>query len=100
MDVLRKGAWEIKRVLVNEAPVHPDEGYHQLIVTGDYLRIEPMGIVLKICQATPRSMMLESQSQLFWANVSQSENKVQLKLERQSFTEIITLEAEFNPIAV
>ena len=100
MDVLQHGAWEIKSVTLNNAPVHPDDGYMQLIVSQDQLRIEPLGIELKICQATPRSMMLESNSQIFWADINQSKDRLQLKIERQMFRETILLEAEYLPLAV
>ena len=100
MDVLQHGAWEIKSVTLNNAPVHPDDGYMHLIVSQDQLRIEPLGIELKICQATPRSMMLESNSQIFWADINQSKDRLQLKIERQMFRETILLEAEYQPLAV
>ena len=87
------GAWTIESVLVNESPTSPDRGFDRLIFDRNKISIEPAGIEFSVNQSTPQSAILESRSQVFFAEFRRQENQLTLELSRPAFSEVVRLNA-------
>jgi len=87
------GNWNIDSVEVNTEPASQDNGFDRLIVERDRIAIEPAGIEFSINQATSKSAILESRSQVFFAEFSQSDDQLTLNLSRPAFRETVRLNA-------
>lgn len=87
------GQWMIRTVLVNSEPAGKESGFQMLISNNGELRIEPAGIALKVNQATARSAVLESQSQVFFADYATRGDELTLNLSRPQFSETISIVA-------
>ncbi len=88
------GAWAIKTVQVDKESVSNHEGFERLFVTQDRIAIEPAGIEFSVNQSTSRSAVLESRSQIFFAEYFTRNGELTLELTRPSFNEKIRLNAE------
>lgn len=86
------GAWTIKSVQVDAEEV-VDEGFNQLVVSADQIAIEPAGIELAVNQSTARSAILESRSEVYFAEYFKSENELTLIFTRPAFRQKIRLSA-------
>ena len=93
MTGVQAGAWAIESVHVNSEPVMHNEGFRQLIVSNESVAIEPAGIEFSISQATSRSAIFESRSQVFFAEYRSEDDKLTLSLTRPSFSETVRLSA-------
>ncbi len=89
------GAWTIKSVQVDAEEV-VDEGFDRLVVTPDHIAIEPAGIELAISQSTARSAILESRSEIYYAEFHKTENELTLIFTRPAFGEKVRLSACMN----
>lgn len=96
MTGVRHGSWTIKSVQVNSAPVLNAEGFSRLVVREKALAIEPAGIEFSVAQSTDRSAVLESRSQVFFADFCARDGELILNLTRPAFDEQISLNARFN----
>ena len=90
------GAWAITSVQVDAEPVMNDEGFEQLLVTPNQIVIEPAGIEFTVSQATSRSAILESRSQVFFAEYYMRDGQLTLELSRPAFNEKVRLNASMN----
>ena len=88
------GAWAIKTVQVDRESVSNREGFERLVVTPDRIAIEPAGIEFSVSQSTSRSAVLESRSQIFFAEYFTRNGELTLELSRPSFNEKVRLNAE------
>ena len=95
MTGLKRGLWTIKSVLVNSAPVENVEGFRQLVIKDKAVAIEPAGIEFSIAQSTHRTAVLESRSQVFFADFFSRDGELTLNLSRPAFNEKICLNAQF-----
>jgi len=95
MIPIRNGLWSIERVAVNSAGVASDEGFRHLVVSDNQVRIEPAGIDLTVNQSTARSAVMESRSQIFFAEFFEQDEKLRLVLSRPSFAETVSFDASF-----
>ena len=86
------GAWTIKSVQVDAEEVE-NEGFEYLHVTPNRITIEPAGIEFTVNQATSRSAILESRSQILFAEYFKRDNELPLELSRPPFNEIVRLNA-------
>ena len=86
------GAWRIESVQVDAETVE-DEGFDQLLVSPQQISIEPAGIEFSVNQATWRSAVLTSRSEVFFAEFSKRENELTFELSRPAFNEKIRLNA-------
>ena len=86
------GAWRIDSVQVNAEKV-VDEGFDRLVVSPGQITIEPAGIKLSVSQSTCRSAILESRSELFFAEFCKREGQLTLELTRPAFREKVRLNA-------
>lgn len=84
------GAWRIESVQVDAEPV-VEEGFDQLVVSSNQISIEPAGIEFSVNQSTWRSAVLESRSELFFAEFSKRDDKLTFELSRPAFNEKIRL---------
>ena len=91
-----KGTWRIASMSVNSDKNVLDDGYQHLVVSDRALRIEPIGIQFSVNQSTPKSAVLESRSQLFYADYFQVQDRLTIKLSRPAFAETIVLESVFE----
>lgn len=87
------GQWMIRSVTVNSLEASIESGFQQLIFNENLLRIEPAGISLKVNQSTARSAVLESRSQVFFADYSTKGDVLYLKLTRPMFSETVSITA-------
>ena len=87
------GTWAINSVKVDAEPVMNDEGFQQLLVTPNQIVIEPAGIAFSVSQATSRSAILESRSQVFFAEYFKTDDELTLELSRPAFNEKVRLNA-------
>ena len=91
------GTWAIHSVQVDAEPVLNDEGFEQLLVTPSQIVIEPAGIEFSVSQATSRSAILESRSQVYFAEYFKtSDGQLTLELSRPAFNEKVRLNASMN----
>ncbi len=90
------GEWMIRSVSVNSQPASKENGFLTLVSESGVLRIEPAGIVLRINQATDRSAVLESRSQVFFADYFTRGNELTLNLSRPQFAETVSITAILN----
>ena len=88
-----QGAWTIDSVQVNSETVLNNDGFEKLIVSPNQVSIEPAGIEFIVNQSTSRSAILESRSQVFFAEYSQNDGRLTLSLSRPAFRETIRLSA-------
>ena len=95
MTGLKRGLWTIKSVHVNSAPVANVEGFRQLVIKDNAVAIEPAGIEFSVAQSTTRTAVLESRSQIFFADFSSRDGELTLNLSRPAFSEKISLNAQF-----
>ena len=86
------GAWAIESVQVDAEEV-VDFGFDQLVVTPDRIAIEPAGIELAVNQSTGRSAVLESRSEVYFAEYFKSEDELTLIFTRPAFREKIKVNA-------
>ncbi len=86
------GAWAIKSVQVDAEKVD-NEGFEHLHVTPNQITIEPAGIEFAVNQATSRSAILESRSQIFFAEYFKRDDELTLELSRPAFDEKVRLNA-------
>ena len=86
------GAWRIDAVQVNAETV-VDEGFDRLNVSPNQITIEPAGIEFSVNQSTPRSAVLESRSQVFFAEFSKRDDQLFIELSRPAFSEKVRLHA-------
>jgi hypothetical protein len=96
MTGIQRGSWTIQSVLVNSSPVSDADGFRQLVIKDKALAIEPAGIEFSVAQSTTRTAVLESRSQVFFADFCSSNGELTLKLTRPAFNEQISLNAKFN----
>ena len=96
MIPIRNGLWSIERVAVNSADVTSDEGFRHLIVMDNQVRIEPAGIDLTVNQSTAKSAVLESCSQIFFAEFCERGERLKLILSRPAFSETVCFDAAFQ----
>ncbi len=89
------GAWTIDSVQVDAEKV-VDEGFDRLVVTQNRVAIEPAGIELAVNQSTSRSAVLESRSEVYFAEYSRRDDELILELSRPAFREKIRLNARLN----
>lgn len=82
------GAWRIESVQVDAETV-VDEGFEQLLVSSNQISIQPAGIEFSVNQSTWRSAVLESRSEVFYAEFSKRDNKLTFELSRPAFNEKI-----------
>ena len=87
------GRWSIRSVCVNSQPTSDETGFETLISEDGVLRIEPAGIALHVSQATDRSAVLESRSQVFFADYFTQGDELTLNLSRPQFAETISITA-------
>ena len=99
MFPIRKGAWTIRSVHVNSQPTMEENGFHKLYVSNNEIQIEPAGISFAVNQATSKSAVLESRSQIFFADFVVNHDDLIIKLSRPSFAEKISIRATFEPVA-
>ena len=88
------GAWAITKVRVDTESVSNREGFERLVVTPDRIAIEPAGIEFSVNQSTSRSAVLESRSQIFFAEYFTRDGELTLELSRPAFNERVFLNAE------
>jgi hypothetical protein len=93
MNPILSGQWMIRSVSVNSCPASSESGFQRLISEGEVLRIEPAGITLNVSQATARSAVLVSRSQVFYADFFTQGDQLTLKLSRPQFDEIVSITA-------
>ena len=96
MNPIKCGHWRIASIEVNSQPTHGSEDFHSLVSTADELRLEPAGISFRIQQATSRSAVLESRSQVFFADFFIRGQQLTLNLSRPAFKETISLKAVYE----
>jgi hypothetical protein len=87
------GQWMIRSITVNSRPASIENGFQQLIFTDGLLRIEPAGITMNVSQSTAKSAVLESCSQIFFADYSTRGDTLFLKLTRPQFAETVSITA-------
>lgn len=86
------GSWRIESVQVNAETV-VDEGFDRLVVGPSQIAIEPAGIRFEVSQSTPKSAVLESRSQIFFAEYFKRDDQLTIELSRPSFSEKVRLNA-------
>jgi hypothetical protein len=96
MTGIQRGSWTIKSVQVNSAPVLNAEGFRQLVIKDKAVAIEPAGIEFSVEQSTSRTAVLESRSQVFFADFISRDGQLTLNLSRPSFDEKICLSAQLD----
>lgn len=100
MVAMAPGTWMIRDLIVNSSPVLDQPGFQHLVVESERLRIEPVGLEFQISQATGRSAILESRSQIFFADFSVRNGQAHLKLSRPAFSETVEINAVYDPAAI
>ena len=96
MNSIQPGVWRVHTVEVNSKPAGDTQQFAQLISTPKLLRLEPAGITFKFQQARERSAVLESRSQIFFADFSTRGERLTINLSRPEFSEKITLVAVYE----
>ena len=89
------GAWRISSVRVDSQEV-VDPDFDVLFVSGDRIAIEPAGIELSVNQSTSHSAILQSRSDVYFAEFSRRENQLTLEFSRPAFRQKIRLNAQLN----
>ncbi len=92
---VRSGVWAITSVLINDQTVLNNEGFQRLEVDENHVAIEPVGLRLDVAQSTSRSAVLESGSEIYFADFSFSAEKFELILKRPQFNESVKICSEF-----
>ena len=90
------GNWTIHSVFVNSEQVTDQDGFEKLVVSNNHISIEPAGIEFSVNQATSRSAILESRSQVFFAEYFKNDGQLTLDLSRPAFRETIRVSASLN----
>lgn len=98
MIPIKKGSWMIQRVSVNAESVSSDHGFRELVVSEKEVRIEPAGICFSVNQATSKSAVLESRSQVFFADFFENGEQLRMTMSRPMLAETILLEASYNNV--
>ncbi len=98
MIPIRKGLWSIRRVAVNSDQTASGDNFRQLIVTDHGVRFEPAGIDFSVNQSTSKSAVLESRSQIFFADFFEQGERLKITLSRPEFAETVSFEAEFTDV--
>ena len=96
MTGIQRGSWTIKSVHVNSSPVLNAEGFRHLVIKDKAMAIEPAGIEFSVAQSTMRTAVLESRSQVFFADFFSRNGELTLNLTRPAFNEQICLNAQFE----
>ena len=96
MTGVSHGSWTIRSVSVNSEPVMDADGFKQMVVSDSQVEILPAGIEFVIAQATSRTAILESRSQVFFADYFQKDGELTLNLTRPSLSEKISLNARLD----
>jgi hypothetical protein len=96
MTGIQRGSWTIKSVQVNSRPVPNADGFNQLVIRDKAVAIEPAGIEFSVEQSTARTAILESRSQVFYADFCSRNGELTLNLTRPSFDEKISLNARLE----
>lgn len=99
MNPIKKGVWQVYSVEVNSKPAGETDQFCTLITTEDAFRLEPAGVQFTIQQSTARSAVLESRSQIFFADFAARGDQLSLNLSRPSLSEKISLKATFSSSA-
>ena len=86
------GSWRIESVQVNADKV-VNEDFDRLVVSPSQITIEPAGIRLSVHQSTSRSAILESRSDLFFAEYFKRDGQLTLELTRPAFREKVRFDA-------
>ena len=89
------GAWTIEKVQVDAEEVL-DEGFDRLVVSDNRIAIEPAGIELAVSQSTSRSAILESRSEVYFAEFSRRNDELTFEFSRPAFREKIRLNARLS----
>ncbi len=93
MNPIRQGRWQVHSLEVNSKPACENDEFRTLETTPDGIRIEPAGIEFTFQQVAARSAVLESRSQVFYADFSIRGDQLTLNLTRPSFQEKVCLKA-------
>ena len=96
MTGVARGNWTIRSISVNSEPVLDAAEFRQLVVSDDQVEIQPAGIEFSIAQATSRTAILESRSQVFFADFFQKNGELTLNLSRPAFAERVSLSARLD----
>jgi hypothetical protein len=96
MNPLKPGIWRIDSVEVNSKAASDCETFRQLLMSEREIRLEPAGITFYFQQATARSAILESRSQIFFADFTTRGQRLTLVLSRPAFSETVSLQATFE----
>lgn len=88
---LSEGSWDIESVVVNSETVMNYDGFEQLQIMEDCVKIMPAGLDLSVVQKFKASFVMESQGQKFYGEFFKTKNSVELRLNRPKFTETITI---------
>ncbi len=99
MIPIRKGLWNISRVSVNSKDEASNDNFRQLWVTENKVRIEPAGIDFSVNQSTSKSAVLESRSQIFFADFYEQGERLTLTLSRPAFAETVSFDAEYTNVS-
>lgn len=86
------GSWRIDSVQVNAEKV-VDKDFDRLVVSPSQIMIEPAGILLSVNQSTCRSAILESRSDVFFAEYFKRDGQLTLELTRPAFREKVRFDA-------
>ncbi len=97
MNPIKAGHWRIQSVEVNSQLASENNGFVSLISTPEAIRVEPAGISFNVQQATSKSAVLESRSQVFYADFCTCGEQLTLNLSRPSFDEKVSFKATFEP---
>ena len=100
MIAIRKGLWSINRVSINSKDEANSDNFRQLLVSENRVRIEPAGIDFSINQSTSKSAILESRSQIFFAEFFEQGERLRITLSRPAFAETVSLDAEYINVPV
>ncbi len=96
MIPIRNGSWMILNVAVNSEDISSRDDFRQLVVDDNQVRIEPAGISFSVSQSTSKSAVLESRSQVFFADFFEKDEQLRLTLSRPTFSETVSMEALFE----
>ena len=96
MNPIKPGMWRVQLVEVNSKPAGETEDFGLLISTPEALRLDPAGIVFRFQQATERTAVLESRSQVFFAEFHTRGDRLTINMSRPAFAEKITIVAAWE----
>jgi hypothetical protein len=93
MSSIAKGDWAIDCVLINDQTVMNNDGFRALEILDREWVIQPLGQRFKICQLTPKSAVLKSNGETYYADYQVDGGSLTLRLARQNVKETVTVEA-------